>query len=215
MSDTRILIVEDYTLIRDLLRTQINESGGFRVVAEAGTVAEAIAACREHRPDMMVLDWMLPDGTGHEIVQMVRSELPGMKIVMLTANEHEGVVRDAASVGVQGFVSKRQSLHILKDALQAVEAGKCFYCPISMRMLLDAIQPDGSSQQPPVRLTPRERLILRALASGMSTKEMAHKYELSPKTIANYMTMLKDKLRIQEPAGLVRYAIKNGIVDTP
>ncbi len=214
MSGTRILIVEDYTLIRDLLRTQINDSEGFRVVAEAGTVAEAIAACREHKPDLMVLDWMLPDGTGHEIVQTVRNELPGMKIVMLTANEHENVVREAASVGVQGFVSKRQSLHILKDALQAVEAGKCFYCPISMRMLLDAIQPDGHTQHP-VRLTPRERLILRALASGDSTKEIAHKYELSPKTIANYLTTLKDKLGIQEPAGLVRYAIKNGIVDTP
>lgn len=211
MPDTRIVIVEDHTLVRDLLSDVIASLSNLKVVATVGTVAEGSASCLIHKPDLLIADWMLPDGTGLELVRNVKAKLPTLRMLMLTANEQEGIVRDAATLGVHGFVSKRQSVPVLREAITMVAAGQCFYCPISSRILLESIK--GENVKPASPLTSKEWVVLRAMASGLNTKQMAEQLSLSPKTVSNHITALKEKLGIQEPAGLVLYAIKHGLVD--
>lgn len=208
---TRLVIIDDHTLVRDLLRDVIDALKDIEVVAVAGTVLEGIAKCQELKPDMAIVDWMLPDGTGLEIVRNLRKNLPDTRILMLTANEQEGIVKDAAELGVQGFVSKRQTIPVLREAIQALAGGKHYYCPSSYNILMAALKQDRPGDHP--KLNDREWAILRALANGMSTKDIASELALSHKTVCNHVTSLKMKLNVKEPAGLVLFALKHGLVE--
>lgn len=210
VESARIIIVEDHTLLRELLQDALHRHGHTHVVATAGTVEEAVVACMEHPADMLIIGWQLPDGTGLELVRRLGARVASMRILMLTSSEQEGIVRNAAENGVHGFVSQRQSLGTLREAILALLAGKCYYCPTSSKMLIEAMKNPSANNAS--ALTPREWQILRTLAEGLSTKEMARRLHLSPKTVSNHITSLKDKLGIQEPAGLVRFAVRQGLV---
>jgi len=213
MKPVRLIIVEDHTMVRQLLSDAVRTEADLQIVAAVGTVASGVKACLEHKPGLAIIDWMLPDGSGLLIVQRVRPQLPDLRFIMLTSSDHENVVRDASAAGVQGFVFKRASLETLREALAAVLAGRNFYCPESSRLLLTSIRGEASPADRP--LTPREREILCAVANGLGTKEIADQLHVSAKTIANHLTALKEKLNIHETAGLVRYAIRHNLVDAP
>jgi DNA-binding NarL/FixJ family response regulator len=215
MNPVRIIIVEDHTMIRQLLSDAVRTGGDMQIVAAVGTVASGIAACIEHQPDLAIIDWMLPDGSGLLIVKQLKQDLnlKKMRFIMLTSNDEESLVQEANAAGVQGFVLKSASLETLREALTNVLAGRKFYCPESSKYLLPgsagAVTPANDS------LTPREREILISVANGFGTKETAERLHVSTKTIANHLTALKEKLNIHETSGLVRYAIKHGWVDAP
>ncbi len=200
-------------MVRQLLSDAVRLEPSLQIAAAVGSVAAGLNACLVHRPDLAIIDWMLPDGTGLTLVQQVRSRLPQLRFIMVTSNDQEHVVKEASDAGVQGFVFKRSSLETLREAIAAVLEGRNFYCPESTRLLLAA---GGRENGDPTRgLTPREREILRAVAAGLGTKEIAGRLDVSAKTVANHLAALKEKLNIHELAGLVRYAIKHGFVDTP
>jgi DNA-binding NarL/FixJ family response regulator len=197
-------------MVRDMLRDIIAALAGMEVVGVAGAVHEGIDVCLREKPNLVIIDWMLSDGTGLELVREIREKLPEMRILMLTASEQEGIVRDAAALGVHGFVSKRQSMAVLRETILALVSQNYYYCSISYKVLID-----GLNQQEPLiepKLSDREWAILRAVANGMGTKEMALQFQLSQKTISNHITALKDKLKVQEVAGLVLYALRHGLV---
>lgn len=210
MGKYRILVLDDHILVRDLLVTAIAGMEGVGSISSASSITEAVSLCRGQPMDLVVSEWHLPDGSGLELSRSLRDLSPQPKLLILSGDELDGIVRDAAQSGVHGFVSKRQPLSVLKDAIQAIQGGNCFYCPKSSRMLLEAMKEKAPSQAHP--LTNREREILKRLASGVSTKDMAQGLGLSPKTISNHITILKDKLGIQEPAGLVLYAHRHGLI---
>jgi DNA-binding NarL/FixJ family response regulator len=215
MNPIRIIIVEDHTMIRQLLSDAVRAEGDMQIVAAVGTVAGGIAACLELQPDLAIIDWMLPDGSGLLIVKQLKRDpnLKKMRFIMLTSNDEESLVQEANAAGVQGFVLKSASLETLREALTTVLAGRNFYCPESSKYLLPssggAVNPANDT------LTPREREILCSVANGFGTKETAERLHVSTKTIANHLTALKEKLNIHETSGLVRYAIKHGWVDSP
>jgi len=215
MNPVRIIIVEDHTMIRQLLSDAVRIEGDMQIVAAVGTVAGGITACLEHQPDLAIIDWMLPDGSGLLIVKQLKQHLnlKKMRFIMLTSNDEESLVQEANAAGVQGFVLKSASLETLREALTTVLAGRNFYCPESSKYLLP---PAGGAVSPANdTLTPREREILCSVANGFGTKETAERLHVSTKTIANHLTALKEKLNIHETSGLVRYAIKHGWVDAP
>ena len=211
MDTTHIIIIEPEVLLRDLLHQALQQHAHSRVVAFAGSVEEGLRACNEHPAQLLIVEWQLPDGTGLDLVRQLGSKFAGLRILMLSANEKEGVVRNAAENGVHGFVSKHQPLTTFQEAIHALLAGKCYYCPTSSRMLLEAMKTPAAHNT--AALTPREWEILRVLAEGHSTREMARRLKLSPKTVANHITSLKEKLGIQEPAGLVRFALRQGLIE--
>lgn len=210
MGKYRILVLDDHILTRELLGTAIAAMEGVGSVSGASSISEALSHCRTQAVDLVVSEWHLPDGGGLELARSLRELSPQPKLLILSGDELDGIVRDAAQSGVHGFVSRRQPLSVLRDAIQALQGGNCFYCPKSSRMLLDAMKEKAPNQVHP--LTNREREILKRLASGVSTKDMAQSLGLSPKTISNHITILKDKLGIQEPAGLVLYAHRHGLI---
>jgi|HubBroStandDraft_6_1064221.scaffolds.fasta_scaffold63178_2 DNA-binding NarL/FixJ family response regulator len=215
MNPVRIIIVEDHTMIRQLLSDAVRIERDMQIVAAVGTVAGGITACLEHQPDLAIIDWMLPDGSGLLIVKQLKQHLnlKKMRFIMLTSNDEESLVQEANAAGVQGFVLKSASLETLREALTTVLAGRNFYCPESSKYLLP---PAGGAVSPANdTLTPREREILCSVANGFGTKETAERLHVSTKTIANHLTALKEKLNIHETSGLVRYAIKHGWVDAP
>jgi DNA-binding NarL/FixJ family response regulator len=122
-------------------------------------------------------------------------------------------VREAVSLGVQGFVMKRSELSTLRTAISRVLAGEKYYCPDSARLLVDKMVDEGRTVA--VNLTPRERDVLRGFARGENPKILAGRLGLSSKTVQNHLVMLKDKLGLHEPAELVHYAIKHGHIEAP
>jgi len=211
MKPTSVVLIEDHTLVRHLLGTVLKEEGAVSLAGEFSTVAEGIKGCLKLRPALVIIDWMLPDGKGIDIVRALASRLAGTRFLFLSSLEKEHIVREAIDAGVHGFVMKRASYDTLREAIRAVVGGKSYYCPVSSRLLVEAMRTAAGGGAD--ALTARERDILRGIARSESIKGIANRLGLSPKTVHNQYGALKDKLGIRDTVGLVRYAINNGLVE--
>lgn len=209
----RVILVEDHTMVRQLFAHLLREDLGLTLLADCTTVAEGTEALQKEKPDLAIVDWMLPDGRGFDLVRNVGPKLPRTRWLFMSSNEQGHLVREAVSLGVQGFVMKRSDLGILREAVRRVLAGKTYYCPASARLLVDRMV--GEGQAVGVSLTPREREVLRGFARGENPKALADRLGVSAKTVQNHLSILKDKLGLQEPAALVHYAIKHGYIEAP
>lgn len=212
-SSLRVVLVEDHTLVRQLMAAMVRDDLGLALVADCRTVADGIAACFREKPDLVVVDWMLPDGRGFDLVRAVAPRLPRTRWLFVSGNEQEHLVREAISLGVHGFVLKRADLATLRQGVLEVARGGTFYCPDSARLLVESLRSEASAMAG--NLTDREREVLRGFARGENIKVMAARLKVSTKTVHNVLARVRDKLGEYEPAGLVRYAIKHGYVEEP
>jgi DNA-binding NarL/FixJ family response regulator len=211
-SAARVVIIEDHALVRELLVSLLRDEFQLTVAAQCTTCAEGIAACLRTRPRLVIVDWMLPDGRAFDIVRATSAQLPHTRWLLLTSNEQEHIVRDAVQLGMHGCVMKKSPLEIFCDAIRAVLAGHSFYCAQSSRLLVESLRSEAALG---TNLTSREREVLRRVALGDNPKQIAEDLGITPKTVQNLLVGVKEKLSIQEPAGLVRYAIKHGLVEPP
>lgn len=210
---SRIVLVEDHVMVRQLLVHLVRDDLGCDLAADCTTVAEAESALLRERPDLAIVDWMLPDGRGFDLIRRVGPRLSRTRWLFMSSNEQGHLIREALSLGVHGFVLKRSNLSVLRQAISQVLAGEKFYCPESTRLLVDKMVDE--SRFVGVSLTARERDVLRAFAQGENPKVLADRLRLSTKTVQNHLSSLKEKLGLREPAELVRYAIKHGYVEMP
>ena len=206
----RIVLVEDHTLVRQLLAMLVRDHLRAEPAGQATTVAEGLEIARRTVPDLMVVDWSLPDGEGAQLVRALAPEFPSIRWLIVSSREDESVLRAALALGVHGVVLKQSSLDVLLEAMREVLAGATYYCSRSSRMLVESLR----SEAPVLgtELTLREREVLRGLARGLNPKEIAEALGTSAKTVQNQISQMKDKLGIREPAGLILYAQKNGIL---
>ncbi|AOS44027.1 Transcriptional activator protein ExaE [Lacunisphaera limnophila] len=209
----RIVLIEDHTMVRQLFAHLIREDLGHTLAADCTTVAEGTAALLKEKPDLAIVDWMLPDGRGFDLVRQVGPKLPRTRWLFMSSNEQGHLVREAVSLGVQGFVMKRSDLATMRDAVRRVLNGETYYCPASARLLVDRMVGEGHAMG--VSLTPREREVLRGFAGGENPKVLADRLGVSAKTVQNHLSILRDKLGLQEPAALVHYAIRHGYIEAP
>lgn len=209
----RVVIIEDHTMVRQLLAHLVREELGLRLAADCTTVAEGEAALLRERPDLAIVDWMLPDGRGFDLVRQVGPKLARTRWLFISSNEQGHLVREAVGLGVHGFVMKRSDLSTLRTAITRVLAGEKYYCPDSSRLLVEKMVDEGSTVG--VSLSAREREVLRSFARGENPKSLAQRLGVNLKTVQNHLVMLKDKLGLKEPAQLVHYAIKHGYVEAP
>ena len=200
-------------MVRQLLAHLVRDELGLILAADCTSVAEGGAALLIEKPDLAIIDWMLPDGRGFELVRNFSPKLPGTRWLVISSNEQGHLVREAVSLGIHGFVMKRSDLATLRTAISAVLAGEKYYCKSSARLLVDKMVDEGYGAA--INLTPREREVLRGFASGENTKSLAYRLGVSTKTVQNHLTLLKEKLGLHEPAGLVHYAIKHGYIEPP
>ncbi len=208
----RVVIIEDHILVRELLASLVRDAFAFDVAAHCSTAAEGITACLRERPDLAIVDWMLPDGRGFDVVRTAGPRLTRTRWLFLSSNEQEHMVREAVRLGVHGFVLKKSPLDIFCEAIRRVMGGESYYCDQSARLLVEAMR---SEAMVGTNLSSREREVLRRLACGDNSKEIALYLGITLKTVQNHIVSLKEKLAIHEPAGLVRYAIKHGYVEPP
>jgi DNA-binding NarL/FixJ family response regulator len=209
----RVVLVEDHIMVRQLFAHLIRDELGLTLAADCTTVADGAAALLAEKPDLAIVDWMLPDGRGFDLVRSVGPRLPRTRWLFISSNEQGHLVREAVSLGVQGFVMKRSDLATLREAVRRVLAGEKYYCPASARLLVDKMVDE--SRAVAANLTSREREVLRGYARGENPKVLADRLGVTTKTVQNHLTLLKDKLGLREPAELVHYAIKHGYVEAP
>jgi DNA-binding NarL/FixJ family response regulator len=209
----RIVLVEDHAMVRQLLAHLLRDELGLTLVADCTSVADGMDALLREKPDLAIVDWMLPDGRGFDLVRRAGPKLPKTRWLFVSSNEQGHLVREAVSLGVHGFVMKRSDLSTLREAVRCVLAGEKYYCAASARLLVEKMVDE--SQVVAANLTSREREVLRGYARGENPKALAERLGVSTKTVQNHLTLLKDKLGLYEPAEIVHYAIKHGYVEAP
>jgi two-component system, NarL family, response regulator DevR len=202
-----LLIVDDHEVVRQGLVAMFERRPEFHVVAEAGTVAEAIEAARRFRPDLAIMDVRLPDGSGVEACREIRAELPDTRVVMLTSYPDEDAVLSAIVAGASGYLLKQVRARDLVAALEAVGRGESLLDPAVTGRVLDRIRRVANTDQPDElgQLTGQERKILLLVAEGKTNKEIAAEVFLSDKTVKNYVSSILGKLNLERRAQAAAY----------
>ena len=205
-----ILVVDDHEVVRQGLSAMLDRRPGFQVVAEAGTVAEALEAARRFRPDLVVMDVRLPDGSGVEACRDIRAELPETRVVMLTSYPDEEAVLAAIIAGASGYLLKQVRARDLVAGLEAVGRGESLLDPAVTGKVLERMRRIASSDEPDelAALTSQERKILALVAEGMTNKEIAAEVFLSDKTVKNYVSSILAKLNLERRAQAAAYVAK-------
>ena len=204
----RLLVVDDHEVVRQGLVALLDRRPGFQVVAEAGTVAEALEAARRFQPDLVVMDVRLPDGSGVEACREIRAELPATRVVMLTSYPDEEAVLSAIVAGASGYLLKQVRARDLVAALEAVGRGESLLDPAVTGKVLERVRRIATADQPDelAALTQQERKILLLVAEGKTNKEIAAEVFLSDKTVKNYVSsiLVEAQPRAPGPGGGVR-----------
>jgi DNA-binding NarL/FixJ family response regulator len=215
----RLLVVDDHEVVRQGLVALLERRDIFQVVAEAGSVAESIEQARRHKPDVVIMDVRLPDGSGIEACRAIRAEHPDSKVVMLTSYPDEEAVLSAIVAGASGYLLKQIRGRDLMAALETVGRGGSLLDPAVTERVLDRIRriATGSAETDEMsQLTTQERKILLLVADGKTNKEIAAEIFLSDKTVKNYVSSILAKLnlerRAQAAAFVARHRIDRGEV---
>ena len=213
MSAVRILLADDHTLVRAGIRSLLESVPGLTVVAESGDGREALELIVKHRPDVALLDIGMPGLSGIEVARRCAQESPRTKVIILSMHADATYVRQAMRAGVAGYLLKGAAVVELPFAVESVMRGETYLTPRISQAVVDGYLRDGGDEPTPLEaLTDRQREILQLVAEGKSTKEIAHLLDLSVKTVETHRTRIMERLDIHDVPGLVRFALRAGLV---
>jgi DNA-binding NarL/FixJ family response regulator len=216
MSDPiRVVLAEDHTIVREGLRALLDGRDDVTVIAECDNGHDAVKAAKEHRPDVIVMDLNMPGLNGVDATKQVREALPDTHVLILSMYSTEEHVRPAIRAGAEGYLLKGSGLSDLVAAIKAVSTGNAFFSPQVAKIVLDDSRRaarTGVNERAGTELTPRERQILKLVAEGSSSPEIARDLNLSVKTVEGHRGRIMAKLDTKNVAGLVRHAIRLGLV---
>jgi DNA-binding NarL/FixJ family response regulator len=215
MSAIRVLLAEDHLLVRASLRSLLERVADVEVVAEADDGRQAIEKTNEHRPDIVLMDISMPGMNGMEATRQIVKALPEIKVVVLSMHTNEEFVLQALRAGASGYVLKGSPPQELEMAIGAVARGELFLSPAISKGLIAVFLSQTADRASPLdQLTPRQREILQLVAEGKSSKEIARLLNASVKTVESHRQGLMDRLNIHDVPGLVRFAIRHGLVSS-
>jgi len=224
-ADLRVLIVDDHTLIRQVLQAALANHPRLRVVGEAAPGAGALEQARRLTPDVVVLDLGLPDLDGVEVTRLLRAALPATEVVILTASDRDSQLLAALQAGAKGYVLKTSDYRELVRALESIAAGQANLPPeVVIRVLMQlpgqpASPPASSAQRtspgsrgPLPELSEREIDVLRLIVKGASNREIAEALDLSENTVRSYLTHIMQKLNVDNRVQVAAHAVRSGLV---
>jgi DNA-binding NarL/FixJ family response regulator len=215
MTPLRLLVADDHEVVRHGLRALLESEPGWAVVAEAVSGREAVQKTVELAPDVVVLDITMPELNGLEATRQILKLRPECAVLILTVHESEQVVREVLDAGARGYILKSDAGRDLVAAVASLREGKAFFTSRVARMVVEGFRGGSASAGAPARrgLTAREREIVQLLAEGRSNKEVAARLGISAKTAETHRTNIMRKLDFHSMSELVRYAIRNKMVE--
>ena len=219
MSDAiTVLLAEDHVVVREGLRILIEADGDIKVVGAAITGRDAVLMNKALRPDVVVMDVAMPLLNGIQATQQILSGFPKTKVLVLSAHADPEYVDQLMALGVVGYLTKQTSAEIVARAVRRVHSGETFFSPSIAKHLRDhyrkPVPPNGSFKRNNIRLTSRETELLQLIAEGHVNKQIASVLSISIKTVEKHRQHLMEKLKIHEIAGLTRYAIAAGVIES-
>lgn len=206
MDTARIVLADDQLLIRAGIRALLDSLSGYRIIAECSDGQSAIAAVQQHHPDIVLLDIAMPGMSGIDVARILRAGKAEARLLILSSIEQPTIVEQALASGVDGYLLKDFLLEELQEALRTVAAGNTYLSPKIRRI----VESTASRED---QLTGRQLQVLKLVASGSTTKEIARDLRISPKTVEFHRARLMERLGVHDVTGLTRYAMQNGLLD--
>ena len=218
MKQIAVLLAEDHAIVRQGLRLLVESDGDIEIVGEAKTGREAVQMTSNLRPEIVVMDIAMPLLNGMEATRQILKAFPGTKILILSAHSDPEYVEQVVKAGALGYLVKQSSGDVLAKAIRELHNGKTFFTPSIAKCLKDGYRksPDGVGLQKKgnIELTSREAELLQLIAEGHANKQVASELGISIKTVEKHRQNLMEKLNIHDIAGLTRFAIAAGIVES-
>lgn len=207
---TRVLLADDHEIFVEGLRSLLSKEPQLEVVGAVTDGGQAVRQVREQEPDVVIMDLSMPDMSGIEATQLIKTERPAVKVLCLSMHSDRGFVMGALDAGASGYVLKDGAKRELLEAIRAVTAGQVYLSPCVARMVVEAAKSNGAT--PALSLvTKRERQVLKLLAQGSTSKEIADRLHLSVKTVGTHRNHIMEKLNIHSIAELTKFAIREGL----
>ena len=218
MKKITVMLAEDHMIVREGFRKMLELEGDFEIVGEAQDGRQAIVMARKLRPQVVLMDIAMPLLNGLEATRQLLKERPLTKILMLSAHNDDAYVQNAIESGAVGFLLKQTSAHIVCEAIREVQKGKTFFSPQLTERLAHQNQKStshtGALKKKNISLTSREMEVLQLIAEGKANKQTAAELGIGIKTVEKHREHLMEKLNIHDTAGLTRYAISAGIIES-
>lgn len=213
-----VLLAEDHLIVREGLRRLLETEPDIEVIGEAKNGRQALALAQKLCPSIIVMDIAMPQLNGLEATRQILQTLPGAKVLMLSAHSDIAYVEQAITFGASGFLLKQSSAHVLANAIREIVKGNTYFSPSISKGLQQRHQTkldrNGQSKTDAIHLTPREAEVLQLIAEGEANKQIAGELGISIKTVEKHRSQLMQKLGIHDTAGLTRYAIAEGIIES-
>lgn len=209
----RVVLADDHTVVRTGIRAMLERIAGIEILGEASNGREALALVEQHRPHLLLTDIGMPELNGLELTARVTKDFPGTRVIILSMHAAEEYVWQALRAGAAGYLLKDTDAKELEVAIKTVMESKSYLTSaVSRQVVENYMQRLGNGASALDILTQRQREILQLIAEGKSTKEIARTLSISVKTVETHRTSLMDRLQIYDIPGLVRYAIRMGVV---
>src|SRR5712675_3101736 len=218
MKRITVLLAEDHQIVREGFRSLLKHEEDIEVVGEAETGRQAVQLTRKLRPAVVVMDIAMPLLNGLEATRQIRKDFPDTRVLILSAHSDDVYVEQVAALGAAGFLLKQTSSHNLATAIREVQKGNTFFSPSISKRVKDrsskSLSRDGQFKKKSNHLSSREVEVLQLIAEGKPNKQVAAELGVSFKTVDKHRQHLMGKLNIHDVAGLTRYAISEGIIES-
>lgn len=213
MGNLTVLLADDHSLVRAGIRTLLEAAGNIDVVGEAGDGRSVLKLVKDLKPRIVLLDIAMPGLNGLEVAARISKDFPETSVIMLSMHANEEYVLQALRAGAAGYLLKDAATAELELALRSVLHGKTYLSPSISKTLIDEYLDNSKMARSPLeRLTARQREILQLVAEGHTTRQIAELLNVSVKTVETHRAQLMDRLEIRDVPGLVRYAIRTGLI---